>query len=63
MMWLVALTMISFQGLAVCIIGAMVTSGYSVGLAMATAIFELILGTILVRGMYRDALRLRKSPL
>ena len=59
MIWLTALTMLLFQGLAVCIIGAMVTSGYHTSLAMATGIFELILGTILVRGMYRDALRAR----
>lgn len=55
MMWLVALTMLLFEGLAVCTIGAMVTSGISTGLAMATAVFELILGVIIVREMYRDA--------
>ena len=57
MMWLVALTMLLFEGLAVCTIGAMVTSGIGVGLAMATAIFELILGVIIVRAMYSDAHR------
>ena len=63
MMWLIALTMLLFEGLAVCTIGAMVTSDMGAGLAMATAVFELILGVIIVRGMYRDALRLRKPPL
>ncbi len=57
MMWLIALTMLLFEGLAVCTIGAMVTSGIGVGLAMATAIFELILGVIIVREMYRNAHR------
>ena len=55
MMWLVALTMLFFEALAVATIGAMVTSGLSTGLAMATAVFELVLGVIIVRMMYRDA--------
>ena len=55
MMWLVALTMLLFEGLAVSMIGAMVASGISAGLAMAIAVFELILGVIIVRAMYRDA--------
>jgi hypothetical protein len=57
MMWLIALTMLLFEGLAVCTIGAMVTSGVGIGLAMATAVFELILGVIIIRAMYRDAQR------
>ena len=55
MMWLVALTMLLFEGLAVCTIGAMATSGTGAGLAMAAAVFELIVGVIIVRAMYRDA--------
>jgi len=55
MIWLVALTMLLFEGLAVCMIGAMVTSGISTGLAIAIAVLELILGVIIVRAMYRDA--------
>ena len=55
MIWLIALTMLLFEGLAVCTIGAMVTNGMGVGLAMATAIFELILGAVIVREMYRNA--------
>ena len=54
MIWLIAFTMLLFQGLAVCTIGAMVTSGINTGLAMATAVFELILGVIIVKEMHRD---------
>ena len=57
MMWLVALTMLLFEGLAICTIGAMVTSGIGTGMAMATAVLELILGVIIVRAMYQDAQR------
>ena len=57
MMWLIALTMLLFEGLAVCTIFAMVTSDISAGLAMATAVFELILGVIIIRAMYRNAHR------
>ena len=55
MIWLMALTMLLFEGLAVCTVGAMVTSGIGSGLAMTTAIFELILGAIIVREMHRNA--------
>jgi len=55
MIWLIALTMLLFQGLAICTIGVMLTSGVGTGLAMATAVFEIILGVIIVRAMYRDA--------
>jgi hypothetical protein len=57
MMWLVALTMLLFEGLALCTIGGMVTSGVGTGLAMVTAVFELILGVFIVRAMYRYAQR------
>ncbi|HUT68229.1 MAG TPA: hypothetical protein VMW86_06735 [Dehalococcoidales bacterium] len=54
MMWLAALTMLLFQGLAVCTIGIMVTSGLGFGVAMLTAVAEVILGVIIVRAMCRD---------
>ena len=57
MMWLAALTMLLFQGLAICTIGAIIESGMGGGQAMVMAIFEIILGVIIVRGMYRDAQR------
>ena len=57
MIWLVALTMLLFEGLAVCIIGGMMASGYGAGLAMTTAVMELTVGVIIVRVMYRDTKR------
>ena len=54
MIWLVALTMLLFEGLAICTIGGMVTSGMSAGLAMAIAVLELTVGVTIVRVMYRD---------
>ncbi|MFC2002056.1 hypothetical protein ACFLUZ_06120 [Chloroflexota bacterium] len=57
MLWLVALMMLLFYGLAVCTIGGMVTSGISAGLAIATAVLEVTLGIIIVRVMYSEAKR------
>ena len=57
MMWLVALTLLLFEGLAVCTIGGMMASGYSAGLAITTAVMELTVGVIIVRIMYRDMKR------
>jgi len=53
MIWLAALMMLLFYGLAVCTIGGMVTSGISPGLAMATAVLMVTAGTIIIRLMYR----------
>jgi hypothetical protein len=61
MIWLAALTMLLFQGLAVCTIGAMVTNGLSFGMAMATAVFEVILGAMIIRMMCRDRLGTRRT--
>jgi hypothetical protein len=61
MVWLAALTMLLFQGLAICTICAMVTNGLSFGMAMAAAVFEIILGAIIIRMMCRDRLRTRES--
>ena len=52
-MWIIALTMLLFYGLAVCTIGGMVTSGINAGLAMAIAVLEVTTGIILVRAMHR----------
>ena len=52
-MWVIALTMLLFYGLAVCTIGGMVTSGMDVGLAMAIAVLEVTAGMILIRAMHR----------
>ena len=52
-MWVIALTMLLFYGLAVCTIGGMVTSGINAGLAMAIAVLEVTTGIILVRAMHR----------
>ncbi len=57
MIWLAALTLLLFQGLAVCTIGAMVSVGLNPGAAMATAVFEVILGVIIARAMCRGAQR------
>ena len=57
MMWLAALTILLFQGLAVCTIGAMLTAGMGMGAAMTTAVAEVILGVIIARAMYRSAQR------
>lgn len=57
MIWLAALTMLLFQGLAVCTIGIMMESGFGFGPAMLTAVAEVILGVIIVRAMHRDMLR------
>ncbi len=54
MRWLAALTMLLFQGLAVCTIGIMMTSGLGFGAAMLTAVSEVILGVIIIRMMLRD---------
>jgi len=54
MMWLVALTMLLFQGLAVCMIGIMVTSGFGFGSAMLTGVSVVTLGVIVIRAMCRD---------
>jgi len=55
MMWLMALLMLAFYGLALCTIGGMVTSGISAGLAMAVAVLEVIIGAVIARAMYRSA--------
>jgi len=55
MKWLAALTMLLFQGLAVCTIGIMMTSGLGFGAAMLTAVSEVVLGVIIIRIMLRDA--------
>ena len=54
MMWLAALIMLLFQGLAVCTIGIMVTSGLSFGAALFTAMCEVALGMITIRLLRRD---------
>ena len=57
MSWLAASMMLLFQGLAVCTIGIMMTSGLGFGAAMLTAVSEVILGVIIIRMMLRDAYR------
>ena len=54
MKWIVALVMLLFQGLAICMIGIMVTSGMGFGPAMLTAVSVVTLGVIVVRVMCRD---------
>ena len=53
MIWLLALIMLLFEGLAICTVGGMLTNGMSAGLAMATAVLEVIVGVVIVRVMYR----------
>ncbi len=60
MMWLAALTMLLFQGLAVCTIGVMVTSGMGFGPGMLAAVSEVILGVVIVRMMLRDGRHARE---
>jgi hypothetical protein len=54
MKWLAALTMLLFQGLAVCTIGVMITSGLHFGAALFTAVCEVTLGVIIIRLLCRD---------
>ena len=61
MKWLAALTMLLFQGLAVCTIGVMTTSGLGFGPAILTAVSEVILGVIIIRMMLRDAHRAHQT--
>ena len=51
MIWLVALVMLAFYGLAVCTIGGMLTNGISTTLAMVTAVLEVTLGVMIARVM------------
>ena len=53
MIWLMALMMLAVYGLAVSTIGGMVTNGINTSLAMATGVFEVIVGVIIVRAMCR----------
>ena len=53
MIWLAALVMLLFEGLAVSALGGMVTNGIGTGLAMATAVLLVILGAVTARAMYR----------
>ena len=54
MIWLLALLMLAFYGLAVSTISGMMTIGISTSLAMATSVLEVIVGVIIVRAMYRQ---------
>ena len=54
---LIALTMLLFQGLAICTIGGMASVGMNTGLALSTAVFEVVLGALVVRWMRRDTQR------
>ena len=58
MIWFVVLTMLLFEGLAVCTIGGMVMAGFGAGLAVAVAVFELAVGVTVVRAMRRDIKRI-----
>ena len=55
MIWLAALMMLLFYGLAVCTIGGMMTSGIHAGLAMVTAVLVVTIGVIIARVMHRAA--------
>jgi len=54
MLWLVAITLVLFELLAVCIIGNMVTSGFNIGLAMVGAVWVLTIGAAIVKLMYES---------
>jgi len=49
--WLVALVMLAFYGLAICTIGGMLTNGISTTLAMLTAVLEVTMGVMIARAM------------
>ena len=53
MVWLAALMMLLFYGLAVCTIGGMVTIGISASLAMVIAVLEVTVGVTIARAMCR----------
>ena len=55
MKWLAAFTMLAFYGLAVCTIGGTLTSGFTSGFAITTAILEVTVGMIIARAMLRSA--------
>ena len=55
MTWLAAFIMLAFYGLAVCTIGGILTSGFTVDLAITTAILEVTVGIIIARAMCRGA--------
>ena len=57
MMWIVALTMLLFQGLAVCTLGGMLSIGTSTHESIFMAVLVVILGVIITRAMYRDVKR------
>jgi len=52
MIWLMALIMLAFYGLAICTIGGMVANGISASLAVVVAVLEVIIGTVIARVMY-----------
>ena len=58
MIWIVALTMLLFQGLAVCTLGGMLSIGTSTYESIIMAVLVVILGVIIVRAMYRDVHRI-----
>lgn len=51
MIWLVALVMLAFYGLAICTIDGMLTNGISTTLTMLTAVLEVTMGVIIARAM------------
>lgn len=55
MIWVMALLMLAFYGLALCTIGGMVSSGISASVAMATAVLEIIVGVVIARAIYARA--------
>ena len=52
---LVALLMLGSYGLAICMIAGMLASGVSASLAMVSAVFVVIVSTILVRTLYHSS--------
>ena len=53
--WLAALMMLLFYGLAVCTIGGMMAIGMPAELAMVTAVLVVTIGVIIARAMHRAA--------
>ena len=56
MLWLMAITVVLFELLAVCVIGNMVASGFHIGLAVVGAVWVITIGAAVVKVMYESTI-------
>ena len=57
MKWFAIFIMLAFYGLAFSTIGGILTSGYTVSLAITTAVLEVTIGIIIARAMLRSTIQ------